>query len=231
VLMRVLIEDVREEMGSGMNEAGYDAYEILNKAERLLRDLATKEDWSFLTRHLDPAAKTFTGVRDYPLPDDFGANFVRGSDDGSRYVCKLSDGTGEQHLNYKSPAQFFDSDFEAASNGTPTDYTIQPNAAYYKAIWLDPPPDSNSSSHYTIRGLYKPTFRAMSLDSFFPDETGSYVLWGVLSRFDPQNLNFARDFAAANQALILEEARMRQTRLVSMQGELPSHDGFAPEFQ
>lgn len=209
----------------------FDAYEVLAKAEIVLRSLAKAEDWSFLTAQLDPGVKTFTGKRDYPLPDDFGSNFVRGSDDGTRYVCKLSDGSGEQHLNYLSPAQFFDADFEAASNGTPTDFTIQSDTSFHKRIWLDPPPDANGTTHYTIRGVYKPTFVNLTLDSFVPEEVSLYLLNGVLMKLDPESGVFAREFKVASDALILEEARLRNTRLVSQQGPLPFRDGFAPEFQ
>lgn len=222
--MRELVEQVKQDI------RGFDAYEILAKAEIVLRDLA-KNDWSFLTARLDPAVKTFTGQRFYPLPDNFGANFVRGADDGSQYVCKLSDGTGEQHLHYQSPAQFFDADFQAASNGAPTNYTIQTDPAFYKQIWLDPPPDSNNSANYTIRGLYKPTFIDLTLDSFAPEEVSSYLLNGTLMKLEPENPIFTRDFVVASNALVLEEARLRNTRLVDQRGELPGQDGWVPEFQ
>lgn len=229
--IRELIQQVRSELQNTVTRGlEFDAYEIMDRAEIVLRGLA-KEDWSFLTQHINPAIKTHTGVRNYPLPDNFGDNFVRGSDDGSRFVCKLSDGTGEQHLNYQSPAQFFDADFEGASNGVPADYTVQSDAAFYKEIWLDPPPDSNSSTHYTVRGLYKPTFVNLNLDSFVPEEISSYLLFGVLMRLDKENPLFIRDFTIAKDALVLEEARLRQTRLVAQQGELPGHDGWVPEFQ
>jgi len=228
VQIREIIENIRAEMSNSTSDMLFDAYEVLSKAEIVLRALAHQEDWSFLTARLDPGVKTHTGVRDYPLPDDFGANFVRGADDGSRYVCKLSDGTGEQNLNYKTPAQFFDSDFEAASNGTPVDYTIQPDTSFYKRIWLDPPPDANGSSHYTIRGIYKPSFVNLTLDSWAPEEVSTYLFFGVLTRLDPDN--YVQDFAQAGQALILEEARLRNTRLVSQQGALPKQDGWTPEF-
>ncbi len=221
--LRELVEQVKQDV------QGFDVYEILAKAEIVLRELA-KDEWSFLTARLDPGVKTSTGLRFYPLPDNFGANFVRGADDGTQYVCKLSDGTGEQHLNYLSPAQFFDGDFTAATNGTPTDYTIQTDPAFFKQIWLDPPPDSNNSSDYTIRGLYKPTFIDLTLDSFAPEEVSSYLLNGTMMKLDPENSIFARDFVRASNALILEEARMRNTRLVDQRGELPGQDGWTPEF-
>lgn len=228
--IRELVEQVRgESMNFTTRNVFYDAYEILAKAEIVLRTLA-KQEWSFLTAQLNPGVKTHTGVRDYPLPDNFGANFIRGADDGTRYVCKLSDGTGEQHLNYLSPAQFFDADFTAASNGTPTDFTIQSDASFFKRIWLDPPPDTNGGTHYEIRGLYKPTFVNLTLDSFVPEEVTSYLLQGVLMKLDPENPIFARDFNTEKAALVLEEARLRNTRLVAQMGELPMRDGFAPEF-
>jgi len=50
-------------------------------------------------------------------------------------------------------------------------------------------------------------------------------------KLDPDNSAFARDFNTASAALVLEEARLRNTRLVSQQGALPGQNDWAPEFQ
>ena len=228
--VREVIEEFRLE--PGVRELNFDAFEILTKAERLLRDLSHKESWSFFNRHANPVAKTHTGVREYPLPDDFGSNFIRGADDdGSRYLCKISNGSSENFLDYKVPAQFFGTDFEAASNSTPESFTVVADAAGYQQIWLDPPPDSNSDSHYTIRGVYSPTFSHMTLDSWVPEEVSSYLVHGLLFRVQPDNPNHQREFILSRQALYMEEARLRETTLQSKEGEVAGHDGWTGEFQ
>ena len=228
--VRQVIEEFRLE--PGVKELNFDAFEILTKAERLLRDLSHLESWSFLQRHINPVAKTHTGVREYPLPDDFGSNFIRGADgDGSRYLCKISNGSSENFLNYKVPSQFFGADFEAASNGTPESYTVVTDAAGYQQLMLDPPPDANSDSHYTIRGVYTPTFSHITLDSWIPEEVSSYLVHGLLLRVQPENAMHQAEFLLARQAVYMEEARLRDTRLQSREGEVPSHDGWTGEFQ
>jgi len=232
VEIRELVENIRDEASNGTSKRlPHDSYELIAKIQIVLRDIAGKEEWSFFVRHVSPIAQTSTGRRDYPLPEDFGSNFLKGSRDGSGRVCKLSDGTGENNLNYKPAPEFFDiTDFSDTTPGTPTDYTIQVEGGR-KRILLDPLPDSNSDSNYTIRGAYRPTFTNLILDSWIPEELGSYLLYATLIKLDPQSLSFNRDFAMARTGLYMVEARDRDTRLVSVQGRLPGQPGWTPEFK
>ena len=227
---REIVDHVRSEAQNvTTRELPYDVYELALKAELVLRDLGTAEEWSFFLRHVNPIAKTATGRRDYPLPEDFGTNFIKGSDDGRSHVCKILDGTGDKELLYSAPDVFFASDFESVSNGFPSHYTIQSEQCR-KRIWLDPPPDSNGSSHYTIRGVYRATFTNLVLDSWIPEEVGSYIIYGVLMKIPSVKANFVSDFNSARSALYLDEARQRDTRLVAVLGEFPESVDFVEEF-
>ncbi len=229
--MREVVEQMRGElMNITTRQVSYDAYELLSKSEIVLRALAGKEEWSFFVRNMDPITSTSTGKRDYALPEDFGSNFIRGSDDGRAHVCKLNDGSGENSLNYFSPSLFFHTaDFAAATNGTPATYTIQTEQGR-KRIWLDPPPDANGTTGYTIRGAYRPTFTDLVLDSWIPEEVGSYLLYSVLMKIDPDSASFAEDFDSAKTGLYVTEARERDTRLVHAEGEFPGDVGYTSEF-
>lgn len=227
---REIIDQVRSEAQSvTTRELPYDVYELALKAELVLRDLGVAEEWSFFLRHVNPIAKTATGRRDYPLPEDFGTNFIKGSDDGRSHVCKILDGSGDKELLYRAPDVFFATDFESVSNGFPSHYTIQSEQGR-KRIFLDPPPDSNGSSHYTIRGVYRSTFTNLILDSWIPEEVGSYLIHGVLMKIEPTNPSFFSNFQTARSALYLDEARQRNTRLVAVLGEFPESQDFIQEF-
>jgi hypothetical protein len=206
---RELIERVLSKLRNPTTQQnlGVDAYDLLDDLRAYLLSLASLESWSWLQVHVDPIAKTETGKRAYPLPRDFPDNFLRNASNGLDYLCKLSDGSSESFLGYLPAVEFFASDRAAATNGKPASYTIQTNAAGRKEIALDPPPDSNSDSHYTIRGAYVMGFKNLQMDSVIPLEAADYLLYRLLMSHDPQNRLYANNYELARIQLYLTEAR------------------------
>ena len=150
-----------------------------------LTNIASQADWKWARKWLEPVISTYTGQREYKLPEDFGENFVFGGDDlGERYVCMLDDGSNDSTLEYVAPEKFFSKNRTGASNSTPSEYTITRRSDGIKILHLDPPPDSNSDSHYTINGLYVPERWEIKEEHQQLPITGSYdgLLYGVLAR-------------------------------------------------
>lgn len=207
-----------------------DSHEILLAIQIDLRMLSDAEEWPWTVVHSNPIAKTATGKRNYPLPGNFGTNFLRAADtDGGKRMCKLSDGSGEVFLDYKEPTQLLGNDFVSTSNGRPGRYTVTTVGAS-KEIFLDPPPDSNSDSHYTIRGAYKMTFRELSLDGFIPEEVVSYLMWSRLMELVPGNQYFQAMFISARQNLYLTVARDIPSQIIPAMGPNAGEDGWTPEY-
>ena len=208
-----------------------DSHELLLAVQIDLRMLSDAEEWPWTVVHSNPIAKTYTGKRNYPLPKDFGTNFLRAADiDGGKHMCKLSDGSGEVFLDYKEPTQLLGADFEAATNGKPGRYTITTTPGGKKEILLDPPPDSNSDSHYTVRGAYKMAFRELSLDDFIPEEVVSYLMWSRLMEIVPGNQYYQAMFISARQNLYLTVARDIPSQIIPAMGENSGEDGYTPEY-
>lgn len=171
------------------------------------------EEWSFGVKMLDPLFQTETGKRTYLLPADFPATFLRGGHDGMSYVCHISDGTSDSALYYESPEKFFSRERTSVSNTQPEHYTIT-TQGNRKQIHLDPPPDSNSDSHYTIWGAYRPIWDGESVnedtDILIPNH--SVVLFDVLQMVEPRP-EWARGYAEGLQSLYNQEAKAKKPKM------------------
>lgn len=159
---------------------------------------------------LEPAISTSEGEREYDLPEDFPANFVRLDND--RWACNLDTGTCESNLRYRSLREYYDQNLRAQSNGKPESYTIKTRSDGRRQLVLSPPPDGNSGSGYTIDGLYCPTDWTLSDEDEIPPIPNSLSIlkWGVLRRINPE---LEPKYREAYSSLLLEVARNRKIRL------------------
>lgn len=226
---RILVSRVQRHARDPVTMKSPETYDVLLEIRDVVRQLRNSEEWSFFVRHVDPIVKTDTGKRTYDLPDDFPSNFIRGAeDDGSRYLCILSDGSSETFLDYKTPESFYSADFESATNQKPESYTITYDSDGKPQLSLDPPPNSNSSSHYTIRGAYRPTYENITLDSWVPTQAEDFIVWSACNVLQPQRWNM--ELQASRNALYLTEARSRQSQLVPRFSNYPNVNDYNEDF-
>lgn len=202
--------------GAQMSLEVPDRRVLLRWVSTELAVLSGKLDSDIFTMHLDPAIITRTGTRYYDLPDNFGLNFCR---NGDNWVCRLNNGSNELQLDYVSNTEFFNSDLEGESNGTPSKYTVLSKPNGRKQIALSPPPDSNSDSHYTIDGLYIPTdWKLRDEDTVPPLPANSPILkYAVLRRL---NRNYDADYREALVDLKRHIAQNRNSGFGVDTGEL-----------
>ncbi len=187
---------------------------------RLIAELGDP-DWAQVW--LQPALAVVASQRSYALPEDFGANFVRwGGDEGTDHLCKLSDGTKEQPLLFKSPPQFYSNDMTSTNTGVPECYTITTLPGGRRQLSLHPLP--STAATWTINGLYVPTEYALTEeDELPPFPANCTVLVSCLLRTiysTPQhkdldlyalhNSEYMRDY----ETLIKASTRDRAARLV-----------------
>lgn len=135
-----------------------DRWQQLDIFGREVQKLTSEFPWDWAAVYLDPIIITQVGKRNYQLPENFGMNFARGSDQGGNdFTVTLNDGSNESTLEYREPGRFYARNLTAESNSRPTVYTIGNNIAGRREVLLAPPPDTNSDSQYTLNGLYVPT--------------------------------------------------------------------------
>lgn len=189
--------------------------EITTRLNSKLQEIAEMGEFECFNVRLNPAVKTRTGVRNYELSDDFPGNFIRGSgEEGERRMVKLSNGTNEWHLEFESEAKFFARDVTAETNARPTAYTIRANAAGGRELWLAPPPDANSDSHYTISGIYRPvSFRFMDgSDQLPPLPAWNLLIYGLASELRPDRADFAQMAEQGRRELLVRAAQGQDHR-------------------
>lgn len=215
IRVREILENVERRLRSSVTgQSAFETEEALDELERIFRALLAKEEWSWAVVHANPIAKTYTGHRTYPLPDNFGDFLRTGNEDGSRPTVKISDGTAEDFLDYEPPERFFSEDREVATNERPNKFTISYSAEGHPQLELKPPPDSNSDSHYTIRGAYRISYRHFEEDSLLPDQTNDYLYWALIVEHQPENQRAMAMLEAARQDLYLNEAKLKDSVLV-----------------
>lgn len=199
-----------------------DMLEVLEEVRLKLREIIAQEDeWHFTKRHLNPFTKTYTGERYYDLPKDFLSFAGSADDDGSRPMVKLSDGSSEAFLNYVTPSQLFGSDFDAATNGKPDSFTVLTDETGHQQLVLDPPPDSNSDSHYALRVIYTRSFFDLDLDSNLPDEVCPYLEAVVEADFDVESISAQRRASQCRADFYLSEAKKLTSRLIPRMSDTP----------
>lgn len=201
-----------------------DRFLLLDWLSMELNELVGKAEWDWAMQRVTPVIVTKTGVSSYILPEDFPENFVRfgrdqsGTDNGQGWACMLDDGSNETPLEYVSPASFFTQNLRAASNGRPTMYTILSNPRAEKELHLHQPPDSNSSNHYQIDGLYIPT--DWTLDEEYdlpPVPAHSQILkYAVLRRVNPER--WGPLYGEAFRDLVMRAANQRRSQVVPVKG-------------
>jgi hypothetical protein len=199
-----------------------DRWELLDILADEVRKLSGDFQWDWAATQLSPIIRTQTNKRRYLLPNSFGLNFARGAEDkgGETFTVTLSDGSNEVSLTYEEPSRFFARNLEAESDATPSVYTIETIPSGRRRIVLSPPPDSNSSSHYTINGLFVPTdWYFEHHDFMFPIPGNSDVLdHRILARvFEDRDDNrfqiHNREAGRSVGRLLLSQARGRRTRI------------------
>ncbi len=155
-----------------------DRWELLDILSVECQYLSGEFQWDWAARYLPKIIQTYTGKRAYLLPDDFGLNFARGSDrSGKIFTITLDDGSNESPLEFEDQARLHTRDLTAESNGKPARYAIRTRSTGQRELVLSPPPDSNSSSHYTINGMYVPTdWTFDNQDTLLPVPDNSSVL-------------------------------------------------------
>jgi hypothetical protein len=156
-----LVEDqIKDPSTQRSSLTRFDLLDILGSE---VEELTSEFQFDWAAKRLAPAIRTSTGERSYALPDNFGQQFARGS--GTfHFALNMSDGSNEAPLTFEDSATFFVRNLEGEANGRPSVYTI-----HNKHLYLSVPPDSNSSSHYTLNGLYVPTdFLFEEIDEVLP---------------------------------------------------------------
>ena len=142
--------------------------ELMDELSRSTNSILQKGNLSFALRRLDPVIVTVKSVRDYGLPEDFGANFVRSdprtSAGGQEFAVTLSDGSSEPPLRFEPEEVFFKRSFESETESRPLRYTVR-GPGGRRLMTLRPTPDQA----YTIRGDYRPIrFRYRSWEEDVP---------------------------------------------------------------
>lgn len=183
-----------------------DRNELLILMVHEINSVIEKEQWNWAISHLRPLIQTQTGVREYLLPEDFASNFLVGAKDGFERSVFLSDGSVDSDLIFEPPATFFSRTREGASNSKPTHYTVLDRSGR-KEIQLDPAPDSNSGSHYTIAGAYKIRFAndVRRLEAWCPVPNHEVILYGTLLQIQ-ENPDWRNRQQQGMRNLYLQEA-------------------------
>ena len=194
---------------------------LLNWLSRELQILSGREQWEFFQVRVAPLISTSTGKRNYPLPANFGSNFVlrrQGKDE--RYLCKLNNGTNESWLNYKSAADFYARDMESEDNGIPMDYTLTVTRGGRRELVLGPPPDANGTTGYTVGGVYVPTDWDLDEEDEVPPlpANSEYLEHRLLARIykgrNADAFTLYSGLAASDlQQIYMESSRNRQVQM------------------
>lgn len=194
-----------------------DRWQQLDIFGREVQKLTSEFPWDWAAVYLAPLVITEVGKRNYQLPENFGMNFARGSDQGGNdFTVTLSDGSNESTLEYREPGRFYSRNLESESNGRPTIYTIGNNLAGRREIILAAPPDTNSDSQYTVNGLYVPT------DWTFDNQDIVYPIPGnsaILEHLILAQVFKGRDADMRREHLLLADVSKKHLALSQAQGK------------
>lgn len=199
-----------------------DRWELLDILADEVRKLTVDFQWDWAATYLNPAIQTQESKRSYLLPKSFGLNFARGAEEkgGETFTVMLNDGSNEVSLTYEEPGRFYARNLEAEADATPSVYTVTTLPSGRRQLILSPPPDSNSSSQYTINGLFVPEdWYFENHDFLFPVPSNSDVLDHriiarvFIERDGNRFLVHSREASRAEAKLKLAQARSHRTRI------------------
>lgn len=151
---------------------------------------------------------TSAGVDTYALPADFGRLLVPQDRDASGLTLLTSATASPADLTYRDPALFHR--LRSTTTGRPGFFTFSG-----KRVVLDPTPDSNSDSDYTVTGVY---MQEVSLDALedidLPLTYGAVLEHTALAQLasdsgSPQAQVLLLEAAGATTALVNHEYRTR----------------------
>lgn len=185
-----------------------------------VRTLVSKEDWDWAVVMLNPVIQVRSEVRTYPLPADFGTNFIRYTErDGSRYGCKLISNSNETFLDFESPAQFFTRNLSSTNTAVPAAYTITTLPNGRRQLHIDPLPDAT----YSVTGLYRATgLKLEGEDDTLPypgdSPIGTSLLMKRIFKGKPLEETYSREVMDAMSDMRMELALARQARVIPVQG-------------
>jgi hypothetical protein len=206
----MLVNEIVDDIEMILESAGPpmpDRRKIVKLMSFELAEIIGKGTWNWALQHFNPAIATQAGIRNYQLPINFPDNFVRGAGNlADGFACMLDNGTNEEQLTYVAPELYFTRNLRGTSNGKPADYTIIGGANGGREIFLYPAPDTNSSTHYTVDGLYQPTDWTLVDGDNRPLVTGNSPIlkYAVLRRF---NGDFEAKYQEALGFLRYEQAK------------------------
>ena len=165
-------------LGRTGKTAAPDRAVLLDKLNEGIAEIVSMEEWDWAMVYVRPIVGLQASKRDYPLPANFGDNFVRhGYDDGTKWMCKLHDTTNaiESFIDYEAPAQFFSRNTASTSTGRIGVYTITSDIGGSRRIHFDPLPDATTGA-WQVSGLYIPTDWSVSEEAHLPPLPGNAVI-------------------------------------------------------
>lgn len=177
---------------------GPDRYTLMNWLSLALNDLASLGLLREFVIYSDALIATNSSERQYPLPRNFGRNFI---EKNNKYLIKLSDGNSSARLDYEPFDEFFGADFVSETSSRPTKYTIATLPSGQRALVLKPKPDDE----YTIAGGYLPDYTdVLDEDLTLPGEFLNFLTYHLLAQINPQG--FTQMFAIARNQLLTRAA-------------------------
>jgi hypothetical protein len=195
---------------------GLDALDLLTAVYESLLDISSQRDFDAMTVNQQLIAQTITGIRDYPVPADFGRFPHTGrlphlsgrgrsswDDDYGETGLRLWNGTSESILAYRKPDAFWSALTE--DPGPPTTFTRME-----RTLYLDPAPDENSGTNYHLRATYIVQPGYPDLEDEVPFDAPMALMLDGLNRCGATGLAFLQEHQRAMSALVNNQARIRQ---------------------
>ena len=211
----MLVSDILDDIDEVLERTGPVAPDrlILTKwMSQELREIIGKGTWTWAQQHLNPTIATQTGIRNYLLPANFPDNFTRAAgEQGDEYAAMIDDGTNESQLTYIAPELYFTRNIRGTANGRPSEYSIIGSSSGGRELFLFPAPDSNTSTYYTVDGLYQPTDWTLTERDQRPLITGNSPIlkFAVLRRL---NGDFEAKYQEALGFLRYEQSKSSKAR-------------------
>lgn len=186
-----------------------DAAEVELAAYQALLDIADGWDLDTFTVINDHMGLTSAGERNYPLPSDFGRLLAPKDENESGIYILVTANNTPTPLCYRDPEDWFR--HRVTTNSTPAFFTITHN----DTLQLDPPPDTNGGSNYTLQGVYVRRVDALDDDETLLVSHPTALIAGTLARLAldknaPQAVALITERDTALSKLVNNQARTRQ---------------------